>query len=285
MHLKGKTAFVTGAASGIGLAMARAFIDKGMNVILADIDEQRLAAIRNEMESDNTLLIALDVTNRDQFAEAAELSQKTFGNIHVLCNNAGVASAGAIYNTEFADWDRAMGINVDGVFNGVQAFIKPMMAHGEGGHIVNTSSLAGVIPVNDQVVYNTGKYAVMGLSESMRKDLAPHNIGVTVLCPGFVDTNIYTSDRPHKSGVEVAHDSSALSPEQQRLRTELIAKALNPAIVGIMVVKAIEANCMYLFTHPEFGQNVEKRAQRLSSGFKESADILSQASKEHAQKL
>lgn len=283
MELANKTAFVTGGGSGIGLAITRAFISCGMNVIIADINTDALEVLKNEFDDANVLLLKLDVRDRDAYQIAVIKAVEKFGNIHVLCNNAGVGMGGSILETSYADWDWSMSINVDGVINGVRTLVDHMVGHGEGGHIVNTASLAGVLPVNNQVAYNTSKYAVMGLSESMRKDLAPHNIGVTVLCPGFVATNIFASKRPSLASdeidVETLNESipSGLSSSDQEKRSGLISKALDPAVVGLMVVRAIARNSMYLFTHPEFAPFVESRANRLAKGFQESEVILSES--------
>jgi NAD(P)-dependent dehydrogenase (short-subunit alcohol dehydrogenase family) len=275
LDLKGKTAFVTGGASGIGLAMARSFIAEGMAVAIADYDETALGSISSEFSNEKALLLQVDVTDRDGLETAAVKVEDQFGSVHVLCNNAGVGSGGGIAETSYADWDWAMDINVGGVINGLQTFVPRMMRHEEGGHIVNTASLAGVLPVNAQVIYNTSKYAVVGLSESIRKDLAPHGIGVTVLCPGFVATNIFNVKRPGAEPESPSETQTALSESDSQTRSALAAGAIDPAIVGSMVVKGIEQNAMYLFTHTEYGPYVEGRGARIKAGFELSEQILS----------
>ncbi len=193
----GKAAFVTGGASGIGLGMVRALASAGMRVAVADIEEEALERARVSLASTgaNVFALRLDVTDRAAMAEAAERTEQAFGKVHVLCNNAGVFVSGSTVRMRYADWDWVLGVNVRGVVNGVQAFLPRIASHGEGGHIVNTASMAGLWSGRGGLVYNTSKFAVVGLSEAMRADLEDRNIGVSVLCPGVVDTNIFESGR------------------------------------------------------------------------------------------
>jgi len=186
--LEGKTAFVTGGASGIGLSMAKSFLGAGMRVVIADVDEKALALAAAELKGSNTELmtVQLDVTDRDQFKAVADQGEADFGPVDVLCNNAGVYRGGTIDKMTYEDWDWVMGVNVGGVVNGVQTFVERMKARGKGGHIVNTSSMAGMTTSPGLGVYNASKLAVVGMSEAMHGDLAEDNIGVSVLCPGMV---------------------------------------------------------------------------------------------------
>ena len=256
----GKVAFVTGGASGIGLAMARSFSAAGMKVVIADIEQRALARAAASFAPSNAEVIALpvDVTDRDAMAGAADEAERAFGKVHVVCNNAGVGLTGPLAEMTYADWDWVVGVNLHGVINGVQTFVQRIMAHGEGGHIVNTSSLAGQVAVPGLGVYNTTKFAVVGLSETMRAELAPHDIGVSVLCPGFVDTNIFTSERnrPAALGSQPNVDPQPMDLE----RFEEFAKgSINPAVVGDMTLYAIQHNEAYIFTHPELAIGVSAR--------------------------
>ena len=256
----GKVAFVTGGASGIGLAMARSFSAAGMKVVIADIEQRALARAAASFAPSNAEVIALpvDVTDRDAMAAAADEAERAFGKVHVVCNNAGVGLTGPLTEMTYADWDWVVGVNLHGVINGVQTFVQRIMAHGEGGHIVNTSSLAGQFAVPGLGVYNTTKFAVVGLSETMRAELAPHDIGVSVLCPGFVDTNIFTSERnrPAALGSQPNVDPQPMDLE----RFEEFAKgSINPAVVGDMTLYAIQHNEAYIFTHPELAIGVSAR--------------------------
>jgi NAD(P)-dependent dehydrogenase (short-subunit alcohol dehydrogenase family) len=274
--LTGKVAFVTGGASGMGLAMVRAFAAAGMKVAVADIEQEALDAVAAELAGTNGNVITLkvDVTDRAAMARAADATEAAFGKVHVVCNNAGVAVGGSIEEMSYADWDWVMKVNVDGVVNGVQTFVNRILAHGEGGHIVNTASMAGHMGVPGLSVYNTSKFAVVGLSEAMRMDLAPHGIGVSVLCPGVVRTNIFDSgrNRPAELAAESDTASAVLAaglPEAQRAAriNQLLASALDPAVVGDMVVHAIQTGEFYIFTHPELHQFTAARAEEMAESF------------------
>jgi NAD(P)-dependent dehydrogenase (short-subunit alcohol dehydrogenase family) len=214
MHdLTGKNAFITGGASGIGFAMAQAFLNEGMNVAIADVDADALAKAMTALSGSNARVLAvqLDVTNRSQYEEVAQQVEAELGNVHVLCNNAGVYRGGALDAVTYADWDWVMGVNVGGVINGLQTFLARMERHGEGGHVVNTASMAGLTTAPGLGVYNASKFAVVGLSEALRKDLEPKGIGVSVLCPGMVRTRILESERTRPAPFDV-EDPTARRP-------------------------------------------------------------------------
>ncbi|MCY3819645.1 MAG: SDR family NAD(P)-dependent oxidoreductase [Gammaproteobacteria bacterium] len=256
----GKVAFVTGGASGIGLAMARSFCAAGMKVAIADIEEQALDAAIASFAPGNAPVIGLrtDVTDRDAMARAADETEHAFGKVHVVCNNAGVGLAGPIEELSYDDWDWVLGVNLQGVVNGVQTFLPRIVAHGEGGHIVNTASLAGHVPVPGLSVYNTTKFAVVGLSETMRAELASRNIGVSVLCPGFVDTNIFTSGRTRPDALR-AQPGSDPQPMNLEAYAKFLDGMLDPSIVGDMTLHAIQQNEAYIFTHPDIAAGVSGR--------------------------
>ena len=272
----GKVAFVTGAASGMGLAMARSFAAAGMKVVLADVEEEALEQARASFGPTNADVIAVrvDVTDRDAMAAAADRTEEAFGKVHVLVNNAGVAVGGSIADMAYTDWDWVVGVNLDGVVNGVQTFLPRILAHGEGGHIVTTASLAGLLPFAGLGVYNTTKYAVVGMSEAMRADLADQGIGVSVLCPGLVNTNIFDSGRNRPAELLSDTDTATIGladdadDEERQLRLEAArASALEPDVVGDMVLHAIQENEAYIFTHPEYVQQVNERQDEVSASF------------------
>ena len=191
--LDGKVAFITGGASGIGLGMARAFLRAGIRVVIADVSDANLedAARQLQHEPGQHLLLELDVTDRAAFARAADRAQQQFGQVHLLCNNAGIGSGPSMLTATFEDWDRMIGINLMGVVNGVVTFLPRILAHGEGGYIVNTSSMAGILPMPEPGgIYTTTKFAVRGMTESLRMALAPKGVGAAVLCPGLTKTRI-----------------------------------------------------------------------------------------------
>ena len=193
----GKTAFITGGAGGIGLAMAHVFAEAGMNVAILDIEAEALTRAEESLSETNTGVVAIraDVTDREAFADAADKAEARFGPVHVVCNNAGVVNFGRLDEVSYADYDWVLGVNIGGVVNGLQTFLPRMQAHGEGGHIVNTSSIAGHLSPGNLGIYCASKYAVLALSESLAGELAGSNIGVSVLCPAAVATGIVDSDR------------------------------------------------------------------------------------------
>ena len=273
-EVRGKTAFITGGASGMGLAMARSFAKAGMKVVAADVEQAALDAVQAEFEAANVefLPLKVDVTDRDGMEAAAAETEARFGRVHVLCNNAGVAVGGAIDRMAYNDWDWVVGVNLGGVVNGIQAFIPRIKAHGEGGHVVNTASMAGHMAIPGLSVYTATKFAVVGISETMRADLAAQDIGVSVLCPGVVNTNIFTSERnrpedmPGTNFALLAEADASLAEQSARLE-ELRNSALEPAVVGDMVLHAIRENEFYVFSHPEFKPMMDARQEEIASAY------------------
>ena len=268
----GKTAFITGGASGMGLAMARSFAKAGMKVVIADIEQAARDAAQAEFESSNAefLVLPLDVTDRAAMKEAADATEERFGKVHVVCNNAGVAVGGPIDQMAYNDWDWVNKVNLDGVVNGIQTFTERMKAHGEGGHFVNTASMAGHISIPGLSVYTGTKFAVVGISETMRADLLPHDIGVSVLCPGLVNTNIFDSGRNRPEDLPGASLTPLVDPDAGDLSTQLEQMrhtALDPAVVGDMVLHAIRENEFYIFTHPELEAMTDARKDEMANAF------------------
>lgn len=267
-NLEGKVAFVTGGASGLGLAMVRSFLRAGMKVVAADIEDLALQRCKTEFAGNNALLcLQLDVTNRSAMAQAADDSERAFGKVHVLCNNAGVSVMARVDQLSYKDWDWVMGVNLNGVINGLQTFIDRIKRHGEGGHIVNTASIAGQIALQGLTVYNASKYAVVGISETIRQELAPMNIGVSVLCPGIVMTGIGDSARNRPETLKVVENTTAADTDTLPPLDNIFNHPLEPALVGDMVVAGIRNNDPYIFTHPELRTLVEQRFQGIAAGF------------------
>ena len=274
--LAGKTAFITGGASGLGLAMAHSFCAAGMKVAIADIEQAALHKAEAELRPSNAEVLALplDVTDRAAMTQAADRTEQAFGKVYVVCNNAGVAVAGTLDRMSYADWDWVLGVNLQGVVNGVQTFVERIKSHGEGGHFVNTASVAGLLPFPGLSVYNTAKYAVVGLSEAMRTDLAAHGIGVSVLCPGVVNTNIFDSGRNRPAALQSAASEGSLDlaeqlpDDEQSARIQaLLADALEPSLIGDMVLHAIQEDEPYILSHPEFAEMVVARHQDMLGAF------------------
>ena len=270
--LTGKNAFITGGASGIGFAMAQAFLNEGMNVAIADVDAQALATAKAALSGSNARVMAvqLDVTNRAQYEEVARRVEAELGNIHVLCNNAGVYRGGALDSVTYEDWDWVMGVNVGGVINGLQTWLARMERHGEGGHVVNTASMAGVTTSPGLGVYNASKFAVVGLSETLRKDLEPRGIGVSVLCPGMVRTRILESERTRPAQFDVKEQSAeAAATAHSGLMNLAMNTGIDPADVADLVVQGIRNNQLYLFPHPEMKDAAQVRVNEMLAAFGE----------------
>jgi NAD(P)-dependent dehydrogenase (short-subunit alcohol dehydrogenase family) len=263
----GKVAFITGGASGLGLAMARSFTAAGMKVVIADIEDKALEAARIEFQDSNAdvLTLKVDVTDRVAMQQAADETIAAFGKVHVLCNNAGVALSGNIMDMTYKDWDWVMRVNLDGVINGMVTFGPLIKSHGEGGHVVNTASMAGQVGMRGVSVYNTTKFAVVGMSESMRGDLERFGIGASVLCPGYVETDIFSSER-NRPGVLGGTDASKFRLSSDTAISEL--PGIIPAqVIGDMVLHAIQNDIFYILSHGEMKEAVAMRGQHLSDAF------------------
>ena len=269
--LRGKTAFITGGASGIGLAMAEAFGREGMNVMLADIEATALTAAVDLLRSKQVRAegVIADVARRDSLRAAALETIAKFGKVHVVCNNAGVGAGGLLGDVPEKDWDWVVDVNLLGVVHGMEVFTPLIESHGEGGHFVNTASMAGMVSPPGMEPYCATKFAVVAMSEGWSAQLADKNIGVSILCPGFVQTRIHESrrNRPETYGADPKAEPSAASL--------ISAAAVNGGIpvgpVAGRVVEAVKDNDLYVFTHTEFKPIVEARFQRILAGFDKSA--------------
>jgi NAD(P)-dependent dehydrogenase (short-subunit alcohol dehydrogenase family) len=274
-ELAGKAAFVTGGASGIGLALGRAFASAGMKVMLADIETEALAAAVKSLHNvgPDARGVTCDVTDPLSVERAAAASYDAFGNIHVVCNNAGVAASGGIDNISLDNWRWVLDVNLMGVLHGIRTFLPHMRAHGEGGHIVNTASMAGLNGGLGFSPYVASKFAVVGMSEGLATQLRPLGIGVTVLCPGYVRTGIGESgrNRPERYGASKAPDPA--SPAGQLLAhiAERLRDGLDPPEVAARVLAAIGEDELYVFTHPEMREEVKERFAAITAAMDKAA--------------
>jgi NADP-dependent 3-hydroxy acid dehydrogenase YdfG len=262
-----RVAVVTGAASGIGLGLTRALLAAGCRVAMLDIEEDALAAAHGELDAAGAEVepFICDVSSRRSVAEIAAAVRDRFGAVHILCNNAGVAAAGAIHKVTYDDWDWVLGVNLHGVINGMTTYLPMLRAHGEGGHIVNVASVYGIVPSPRRAVYAASKAAVVAISEIAREDLEPHGIGVTVVCPDVVATGIVRSSRNRPAALS---DTADDDDEARAEVAELFAtKGLDPAVVGERVVAAIRANRAYLFTHARTREQIRERTERMLGAF------------------
>jgi len=265
--VEGRTAFITGGASGIGLGMAKAFAGAGMNVIVADLRRDHIDQARAELAAaghdGRARFIELDVTDREAYAAAADEAERMFGTIHLLCNNAGIGILGSIGDARPMDWDWAVAVNLTAVFTGIKLFLPKIRGHGGGGHIVNTASMAGILNYSSAGLYVATKFAVVGLSEALRAELAAEGIGVSAFCPGGVRSNIrdYQKARPARFAGDTA--GTAPPPLGRTLseadRARLSALTASPEEAGEIVLKGVRDNALYIFTAPEFRPGVTER--------------------------
>ncbi len=274
-ELAGKTAFVTGGASGIGLALGRAFAEAGMKVMLADVEADALAAAVKSLHNIGPEVrgIDCDVTDAASVERAAKATFDAFGKVHVVCNNAGVAAGGGVDDIALDSWRWVLDVNLMGVVHGVRAFLPHMRAHGEGGHIVNTASMAGMQSGLGFSPYTASKFAVVGMSEGLAPQLAPFGIGVSVLCPGFVRTRIGESgrNRPEQYGATQIPEPGTPTAMLGAMIDEMIRNGIDPADVAARVLAAIRANELYVFTHPEMRAEVEGRFAAITAAFDKTA--------------
>jgi NAD(P)-dependent dehydrogenase (short-subunit alcohol dehydrogenase family) len=252
-ELAGKTAFVNGGASGIGFALSRAFVESGMKVMLADIETDALAgAVASLREfSSNVHGVHCDVANPVSIERAANTSFDAFGEVHVVCNNAGVGGGSGIDTISLDTWRWVLDVNLMGVLHGIHTFLPHIRAHGEGGHIVNTASMAGMNSGLGFSPYSASKFAVVNMSEGLRTQLKPFGIGVTVVCPGFVRTRISDSarNRPGRHGPAKAPDPTSSAGVLAARLAELGQSGLDPSDVAAQILAAIREDELYVFPH------------------------------------
>jgi NAD(P)-dependent dehydrogenase (short-subunit alcohol dehydrogenase family) len=266
---RGKTAFITGGASGIGFAMARAFGRAGMNIVVSDIDfgGAKGAVERLATEQIKAVPVQCDVSERVAVQRAALEAIAAFGKVHVVCNNAGVAVGGPFGTLKERDWDWILDVNLKSVIYGTEIFVPLIKGHGEGGHIINTASMAGMIAPPGMEPYTATKFAVVAMSEGWFQQLAAIDIGVSVLCPGFVRTRIHESGRARQDrygGHGEVDPGVGSTPDDA---AQNVLHGLDPDIVGNRVVEAVKGGELYIFTHPEMREYVEARFKNIMAGF------------------
>jgi NAD(P)-dependent dehydrogenase (short-subunit alcohol dehydrogenase family) len=275
-ELAGKTAFVTGAASGIGLGIATAFAQAGAKVMLCDIEEAALSAALEHLRLNNVDVdgVKADVSLKAELVAAAEATTARYGKVHILVNNAGVAGGGPYGTWTEASWNWTMGVNLMATIWGIEIFGPLIEQHGEGGHIVSTASIAGLISGQSNA-YNVSKYGVVALSEGLRSELAPRGIGVSVLCPGFIRTQIMNSSRnlPKRfEGAVRALPTSGPFAEHINMLRENVVRArvslgIDPIYAGELVREGVEKDWPYIFTDLEFEPMIEARFAAIKQGF------------------
>jgi NAD(P)-dependent dehydrogenase (short-subunit alcohol dehydrogenase family) len=262
-ELAGRTAFVTGGAGGIGLSMAQAFARAGMKVMIADIETAALGAAVESLrritpDIEGSLC---DVTDAASVERAAQATFDRFGRVHVVCNNAGVAAGGGIDRISLDNWRWVIDVNLMGVLHGIRSFLPHIRKHGEGGHIVNTASMAGMQGGLGFSPYGASKFAVVSMSEGLHAQLKPHGIGVSVLCPSYVRTGIGDSgrNRPERYGASQPLDPASPAAAMVAEIAKNLQAGLDPADVAARVIEAIHDDRLYIFTHPGMRAEVEGR--------------------------
>jgi NAD(P)-dependent dehydrogenase (short-subunit alcohol dehydrogenase family) len=265
---QGKSAFVTGAANGIGLAIARVLATDNMRVMLADIEENALYTALAELESSgaDVRAVVCDVSDRASVERAAQQTIAAFGKVHLVCNNAGVGVGGQFETIASNNWEWVLAVNLMGVVHGIQAFLPHIKAHGEDAHIVNTASLAGMVCPPGTAPYNASKFGAVALSETLAAELAGTPIGVSVLCTSFVRTRIATSsrNRPPRFGGPVNQANAQLEA--------LVQAGLAPETVARRVMAAVRDNDLYIFTDPEHRRTLEERFGQILAAFDKAAN-------------
>ena len=288
-QIEGRTAFITGGASGIGLGMAKAFTKAGMNVVVADLRDDHIDQARAWFDETNRKgqahFLKLDVTDREAYAAAADEAERVFGKVHVLCNNAGIGISSEVSKASYKDWDWGIDVNLTGVFNGVHVMLPRIRSHGEGGHIVNTASMGGILQYSRSGVYVTTKFAVVGLSEALRFELEGEPIGVSAFCPGGVRTNIREWEKTRPERFTDAGDADGKAPggpppgwrmDEEVMKT-LGEMSWEPEDVGEMVLEGIRTDSLYIFTSPEFRPGIQERFEAILAATGDNPELAKKA--------
>ncbi|MHA2287355.1 MAG: SDR family NAD(P)-dependent oxidoreductase [Promethearchaeota archaeon] len=266
---EGRVAVITGAASGIGLGLANAFAKRGMKLVLADIDKENLEKVAKELEDKGTKVMSqiTDVSDPEQVFQLANASYERFGSVNILCNNAGVGGSGSIGSITLENWNWTLGVNLFGVIHGIQFFLHRMLESEETCHIVNMSSMAGLLS-GDNSTYPTSKFAVVAISESLASECFNTNVGVSVVCPGRVNTNIINNTRmlrESRPGVwQPPPDMIKESEIGRENLNKILTSAMTPQELAELVIKAIENDLFYVLTHPEYLPLLKSRFERIS---------------------
>jgi NAD(P)-dependent dehydrogenase (short-subunit alcohol dehydrogenase family) len=268
-ELRGKVAVVTGGASGIGKGIATQLIAEGMQVVIADIERDALQRTAGEL---GAAAVTVDVSDAASVQALADAALAEFGAVHVVCNNAGVGPMAPVADLTMADWDWIIGVNLYGVIHGVQTFLPILRGNPDGGHIVNTASMAGLVAPPRMAAYCVTKFGVVALTEVLAAELADAGslVGASVLCPGTVRTNIGTSsrNRPRHLG------SGGLSDVDVSTDDNPFFRWISPEDAGAVVVRAIKRGDLYALTHPEWYAMVEPRHQAIAAAFRAAAEAI-----------
>jgi NAD(P)-dependent dehydrogenase (short-subunit alcohol dehydrogenase family) len=260
---KGQTAVITGAGSGIGRAIADSLADRGVSIVLADIEASALAKAESELSAKGVevLAVEVDVSSPNSVEQLAEQTLKRFGAPEILCNNAGVGGGGPFHDLTLDDWNWVLGVNLNGVIHGMHYFLPAMREAGKPAHIVNTASVAGLVAEAWMGPYNASKFAVVAISETFAKEYADESIGISVLCPGFVNTRIAESGRNAPSGRKITTPPAEMSD----MIASLLTAGIEADVVATHVLEAIENNSLYILTHDDLMPVIEKRFEAIKA--------------------
>lgn len=267
MNINGKVAFVTGGAAGIGLAIARSFAARGCKIMLADINADMLANVEQELRAKgaDVASVICDVADAAAVEHAANATIDRFGKVHIVVNNAGVGIGGRPGQTSLKDWRWIVDINLMGVVHGVEVFTPLIQAHGEGGYFVNTASMAGHVTDRGMPPYYATKFAVVGYSEALKNDLERSGIGVSVLCPAWVQTNIHKSRLASPTGP--SHEEELENDRGFHAMKQVVEGGLPTTLVGDWTADCVEADRFYIFTHPEMQQYIDQRHELIKADY------------------
>jgi NAD(P)-dependent dehydrogenase (short-subunit alcohol dehydrogenase family) len=245
----GRTAFVTGGANGVGIGLVRALLAEGCKVAIADVREDHIERALKSLDNQLVMGVKVDVSSRAEMARAADQVEARFGAVTLLFNNAGVNLFQSIEDSSWSDWDWLMGVNLHGPINGCMTFVPRMIEHGQGGYVVNTASMAGWLASGSPGIYNTTKFAVRGLSESLRYSLAPKGIGVSCVCPGLVKSYIYASDdiRPES----LKDGAKPVNTEGVERLAGMHQVGMEPDVIAARILQGMRENQTYIFPMPD----------------------------------
>lgn len=267
IQFAGRTAFVTGGANGVGIGLVRALLAEGCKVAIADIREDHIERTLKSLDNQMVMGVQVNVASREEMARAADEVEANFGPVTLLFNNAGVNLFQSIEESSWSDWDWLMGVNLNGPINGVMAFVPRMIAHGHGGYIVNTASMAGWLASGSPGIYNTTKFAVRGLSESLRCSLAKHGIGVSCVCPGLVKSYIYASDdiRP----ATLMDGAKPVNTENVERLAGMHDVGMEPDVIAARILQGIRENQAYIFPMPEHREELAEYFQEVLADYRD----------------
>ena len=263
----GRTAFVTGGANGVGIGLVRALLAEGCKVAMADIRQDAIDEALATLDNNEIMGVQIDVSSREAMAEAADKVEGQFGPVTLLFNNAGVNLFQPIEESSYSDWDWLMGVNLHGPINGVMTFVPRMIAHGHGGYVVNTASMAGWLASGSPGIYNTTKFAVRGMSESLRYSLAKHGIGVSCVCPGLVKSYIYASDDIRPDALKA--DAKPVNEEGVQRLAGLHEVGMEPDVIAARILQGMREGQAYIFPMPDHKEELAEVFQEVLADYRD----------------